>query len=1655
MPQTLISGSTIPVSFSPTSVPYDVLINVLPPVPTFGPSIVNLRHTVQINPIEIPLFDVITQAINEKIGTRIQDFFDQDRHLKTLLNFGNDYQSLITNWAYVPAASPTTIGDVYVKLYRPLPASIQISTPVFITKEKSYPVIDKIYVTRAPDIPILEYLRPPNRSISVTGQQGNTVDKVTLSGLLGSGAFNPVAPTDTVMQQWYTTDLAGAELNVDYSDFRNFVFFGSAAKRLEAFRNKLTLLEHYNSVIAQNSASIVTIANQASMIDLTTDSMSLDSSTWTKVGASVTGNLAIAPDGTATADKITEDTGSSSGGQHMVYQLITDSYAGNVTITGYVSASLTDRYRGQFYADVGGAHRMGVTFDLSSASISNATLGSGSIATSSIAPAGGGWYKLSVTGRPHPTASAISVITRLYSGSTGVSNYTGSGVASQYWWNVKMQAQGTPTYSTYTSPAIYYPAYEVASQRQDLLRSFDGYEQFLYYDSGSQYSSSFAVDYDDDDEIAYYVDATWPKVNGSVVTVASASSWYNSIVAIAEKYDAQNKNRFTNNIPEYITLDDDSVDYLTFFDLVGHMFDTVKLYIDNMTTIYDRGNSATDGLSMDLVWDVANGLGIDVPNQYTLQTLYNYAIGNVSGSTTTVYREAAAETWKRFLHNHIFLMKSKGTKTGLLSLLNTYGILGTSLRVRESSTPSFFYPSASYEVKEENTYALYVSSSTRLDFTLNIAPFVGSANTVQFRFAPSIAFMSSSAQQTRLFGQTQANEYPNNQLLVNIHKSGSLYRLELVSGSILILSSSYNKWVAEEFYNVGITAQSGRGSAMYFSKVADDATFDISNTCTSPSESYWNAGSLSIGGTTFAATTASFDGYIDEVRFVGEYLTQTLFDAWSKTPGSYFGSDYTMASASLRLRHSFNIPVPVSGTTVPIKNEAPSAVTGSTFFPVTSSLFNFPYIATYPYNTRIFTRHIVLPSPNAGGSVYDSNKIIVNDPPTLVYISGSTVPVLSKNTSIVSPKTLLETDTKANNNIGLYVSITDSINDSIYRSMGPIDYHQQIDPVDLYSSSYSSLDALNNFYWSHYAYSYNINYYLTYVKNLFNAVFEQAEQMIPAKAKLLAGVVIEPHALERKRVPLTPVKREDDEILNMVATPATYQPTNVLGETLDYSTEIDRIEVGGVVSDIVDEVATLDTTENIMATAQDTDLSVTIGAVQQVSINAQDLDNISHVNISSVMDTARFYVNSYYSGALYVEPIYGPYSDPELDIGAGTYFTDVSGLIGTTEITYIRNAIYNNLLHWNSGTTYFKADMVSYPRTYNGDLNILSTTYKNFVISNPNGWLTQSVVYSTVNNFTDISSNTVLEYNNNTLLNYIRTNSTTSPLFIFMAPASSSAYIVASPNRFVNYGYLFKADPLADGMPASKQFTIVTTIYNGKPIPDTMLARVDTINLNQQTCIGYETAYTSSVAIFNRNANVINLSNNLFLLYGIFWVSSSNLTSAFETCSMQIQVNSVSSSYLGGAFITNQLISEDNILSMVDPAPTNWYYSKINNFISNQPPDIDTAHWGKVPYVSTTKNVLKKAVIVSGNLSLVDPNNVPTGAAVVRGYLPQHWRFFRPNYAAFIRSRYSGCLQTSATTIDGGAPVEILQSLDTSLTVQPSVPVIPTNNATGPILGTS
>jgi hypothetical protein len=55
------------------------------------------------------------------------------------------------------------------------------------------------------------------------------------------------------------------KLNIDYSDFNNFIFYSSATERLENFRYKLELLEYYTSqslVVAQLSGSVATTNQQ-------------------------------------------------------------------------------------------------------------------------------------------------------------------------------------------------------------------------------------------------------------------------------------------------------------------------------------------------------------------------------------------------------------------------------------------------------------------------------------------------------------------------------------------------------------------------------------------------------------------------------------------------------------------------------------------------------------------------------------------------------------------------------------------------------------------------------------------------------------------------------------------------------------------------------------------------------------------------------------------------------------------------------------------------------------------------------------------------------------------------------------------------------------------------------------------------------------------------------------------------------------------------------------------------------------------------------------------------------------------------------------------------------------------------------------------------
>lgn len=955
-------------SYVPNRLYIAVSVHILPYVSPWPPAPVTIPWSLTINAIPMPLLDATMLATKRILNGAVNNYFDDQRVGKTILNFGQDYQSLLLNWQLLENKNdPSTYGNVIVKLYAPLPPEISIKTELWISRELSSPYVDQLFVVFLPAGGVRVYLRPPNRGISVQSLDGHEVNNVTNQTLFSTGSSSQTDLTDPVIEQWFTTALEGVELNINYNDFNDFVFYSSATARLNAFKQKMFMLEEYNTILTQQSSSM---------------------------------------------------------------------------------------------------------------------------ATSSV----------------------------------GLAGFTGSAA---------------------------YGSYErISDQRMDLIRSFDGYERFLYYNSGSAYSSSFSND-NADNQFYYIKDSTWPKINGANISVASASnaslyslaagvdlypegdysglvSWWDGITFIASEYDKQNVNRLTDNLPDYLKTDNQSDDFLTFVNMIGHQFDTLKSYADAMPQIYDRNSNPLIGMSQDTVWNVATSFGIDLPNQYAVNDILDYTIGNVSNTSPVVYRQMAAETWKRFLHNQIYLLKTKGTAASLRGLMNVYGILPTTIQIRESAAPSF-QVSASYELVEEQTNTLLFSSGTHVNI-----PYTSSAETVQVRFA------TTSSVQSVLYNIVSGWG------VGLLPSSGTYGRVALINAAgTTIVSSSQFEIFGGDYYTV--TVQRNGSSASMWTQYADNAGDIINSSIVSGALGTFRSGSTLSLGMSGSAWGTSYQGNIDEFRLWTEVLTSTTIERHVKYPGLYNGNTTTSARDHLLARLSFNKPQNLY--TSSLTNESPYIrVTGHASIYNTFPAIGFANNTIYPYSMDVITRNILRYAPNIGAQQYVSNKITVADAPVLRYVtSGSTnIPVLSNEKSMVDVYEKPD-NVNSNNIIGFYFSIQDAINDSMIRTLGNIDLQSYIgDPSDLYRSNYSSLKALNELYWNSYAYTYDYNAFVDFVQNLLQPMFTQAKSMVPARSKLLTGIVLESPMLERNKIQWNLPEIDDTEIYYPDA--LTSQPNTVSGD---------------------------------------------------------------------------------------------------------------------------------------------------------------------------------------------------------------------------------------------------------------------------------------------------------------------------------------------------------------------------------------------------------------------------------------------------------------------------------------------------------------------------
>lgn len=565
----------------------------------------------------------------------------------------------------------------------------------------------------------------------------------------------------------------------------------------------------------------------------------------------------------------------------------------------------------------------------------------------------------------------------------------------------------------------------IQSSIDGIVKNFDGYENYLYYESSS---------------------ASWPK-SGSYgsyylypTTSSQALTWlgsddpsksiYGGQLLSASMYDGSNQDNLAFSIPGYIVEDDQNASYLLFVHMIGQHFDNIWLYIKSVSDIYKSNNSFTSGISKDLVFSMLNSLGIKLYNSNSDKNIFEYMLGsNTSGSydhkyfsgnynvtasaLPTSYEDVTKEYFKRIYHNLPLLLKSKGTERGIKALITTFGIPSTILDVYQyggsdkfSDTTEYSYDRFSYALNQSgSSYVKTPWSFVRYNPT-NGDNYVINPDTIEFRFKPNkfnikqsaILFektVSGSGGVTPLIGvkmnYTSSNSVPSaNISLVMSGSTGNVSSsltlpiyAEQSDGDLswwsVMLQRRYpnitNNTTGSQYYDLYVKrTQDGRilnqaSCSLYVTQATHNFSWNYLGDATSMV--FCNLGGSEVSGSSFMSGS-NFYGDLQEFRIWTEIISQSVFDIHMKNPesiqGNYDYSAFEFLSARFPL-----------GNNLLTYNHA---LTGSVYsvHPKRSSkyLSTFPYESQYGYDQLTSSSYQGISSTDAlvySGSANISNFI--------------------------------------------------------------------------------------------------------------------------------------------------------------------------------------------------------------------------------------------------------------------------------------------------------------------------------------------------------------------------------------------------------------------------------------------------------------------------------------------------------------------------------------------------------------------------------------------------------------------------------------------------------------------------------------------------------
>jgi len=642
-----------------------------------------------------------------------------------------------------------------------------------------------------------------------------------------------------------------------------------------------------------------------------------------------------------------------------------------------------------------------------------------------------------------------------------------------------------------------------------IISKFDGYEYFLYFESGSK---------------------TWPKNTSSkpwinIPTTSSyAITWFDTELTSASYYDQENINNLEYTVPEFIREDEQNTSYLLFLNMIGQHFDNIWIFINSITDINKGDSKLTEGISKDLIVDVLKSLGVKLYSSNSNINLFEYLIGsNSRGTYTYVYGEPTGsyftnvitasnetlpkedinkEVLKRIYHNLPLLLKSKGTVRGLRTLINCYGIPDTILRINEfgGSDKTITTPETIFN---RYFYSTYLTGSGKIQIPWdNLKSSNSKPLSTEFRFKP---FTSSlyPTQSLFSFNNVKFEIYPS---------TGSHGTLTYKLNNVLTTSISlpfYNG----DWWNFMLFRNNTTYSIYLRTKDRNAINFNEQISWTNSNPGFYTGSS-----------TASFGGsgsiHYSEIRYWSEILSSNIFNKHVLNPESYEGNNITSSYYTLAFRAPLgNNLITNSFVSIHPNQNIVSFATSSTYILITS--------ASYIPNEEVY----YLNSP--GDSFVRTNDKFRIQNNSIYGVTSSVDLTLPQ---ILSPYVRLEQLSGSNISSDLhFVEVgfapTNEINNDIINELGGFNLDNYIgDPAELYSGSYESLETLKKFYFQKYLRSYNYSDYIRLIKFFDNSLFRFIKDFIPSRSNLLTGITIESNILEKNKIKHSLPKFEEVEV---------------------------------------------------------------------------------------------------------------------------------------------------------------------------------------------------------------------------------------------------------------------------------------------------------------------------------------------------------------------------------------------------------------------------------------------------------------------------------------------------------------------------------------------